>query len=115
MADEKTSGKLPQTFQRFAARFPGMAAAHQAMGEASAAGPLNAKTCALVKIGICVGAQLESALRSHVRRARAAGATEEEIEQAIVQAMSTIGFPATVTAWSWAQVQFERDRADAVE
>lgn len=114
MADEK-AGKLPQTFQRFAARFPELAAAHQAMGDASAAGPLDAKTCELVKIGICVGAQLESALRSHVRKARQAGATEAEVEQAIVQAMSTIGFPPTVAAWSWAQVQFERDRADAAE
>ena len=46
-------------------------------------GPLDAKAKALVKIGICVGAGLESALRSHVRRAGEAGASREEIEQAI--------------------------------
>ena len=108
--------KLPGTFKAFAQRFPDLAAAHEQAGKsASAAGPLDAKSCELVKIGICVGAGLESALRSHVRRATEHGATEGEIEQAIVQGMTTIGFPRTVAAWSWAHVQFERDRADKTE
>jgi hypothetical protein len=29
--------------------------------------------------------------------------------------MTTVGFPRTVAAWSWAHVQFERDRADGEE
>jgi alkylhydroperoxidase/carboxymuconolactone decarboxylase family protein YurZ len=36
------------------------------------------------------------------------GATKTEIEQAILLGMNTVGFPRTVAAWSWAQVQFER-------
>lgn len=103
--------KLPGTFKRFARRFPELVEAHERADRAAkAAGPLDEKTCALVKIGICVGAGLESALRAHVRRARQAGAGEEEIEQAIAQAMTTCGFPRTVAAWSWAHEQFERDR-----
>jgi 4-carboxymuconolactone decarboxylase len=65
-----------------------------------AAGPLDAKTLALIKIGICVGAGLESALRSHVRRAMQHGATPAEVEQAILLGMNTVGFPRTVAAWS---------------
>ncbi len=104
-------GKLPGTFRRFSAKFPELAAAHDAMTDAAlAAGPLDAKTAALVKIGISLGAGLESAVRSHVRRAGEAGATPAEIEQAILLAMTTVGFPRTVAAWSWALAQFERDR-----
>ena len=72
------------------------------------AGPLDAKTLALIKIGICIGAGLESALRSHVRRAMQHGATPAEVEQAILLGMNTVGFPRTVAAWSWAQEQFKR-------
>jgi 4-carboxymuconolactone decarboxylase len=41
-----------------------------------------------------------------------AGATEQEIEQAILLGMNTCGFPRTVAAWQWAQVQFARDQAE---
>jgi AhpD family alkylhydroperoxidase len=106
--------KLPGTYKAFVARFPALGEAHQRIGRAAeAAGPLPPKVCELIKIGICVGAGLESALRSHTRRAVEAGATREEIEQAIVLGMNTVGFPKTVAAWSWALVQFERDAAEA--
>lgn len=113
---EGNDRKLPRAYKAFVARFPEMAAAHDQAGLAAKdAGPLDGKTCALIKIGICVGAGLESALRSHVRRAMQQGVTEAEIEQAIVQAMTTCGFPQTVKAWTWAHVQFERDRAEREE
>ena len=109
-------GKLPGTFLQFSARFPGLAAAHDAMTDAAlAAGPLDAKTCSLVKIGVSLGAGLESAVRSHVRRACEAGATEAEVEQAILLAMTTVGFPRTVAAWSGARAQCERDRKERSE
>lgn len=96
--------KLPQTYLRFVSRFPKLAKAHEDMAKAAdAVGPLDRKTCALIKIGISLGAGLESAVRSHVRRAREAGATEQEIDQAILLAMTTCGFPRTVAAWKWSQ------------
>lgn len=108
--------KLPNTYKQFVARFPKLAECHETVArEVEQTGPLDAKTLALIKIGICVGGNLESALRSHVRRATQAGATEQEIEQAILLGMNTCGFPRTVAAWSWARVQFERDRAQAGE
>jgi len=101
--------KLPATYLNFVGRFPELGKAHEAIADAvDRAGPLDGKTLALVKIGICVGAGLESALRSHVRRALRQGATIPEIEQAILLGMNTVGFPRTTAAWSWAQVQFER-------
>ncbi len=106
---QENSGKLPGTFKLFSSKFAALAEAHEAMSKAAeGAGPLDGKMCALVRVGICVGAGLESALRSHVRRAMQQGASEAEIEQAIVLGMSTVGFPRTVAAWSWAREQFER-------
>lgn len=105
--------KLPGTYKQFVQRFPELAEAHQRAGTAAKKlGPLDEKTCELIKVGICVGAGLESAMRSHVRRAMQHGATEIEIEQAIMQGFTTCGFPQTVAAWSWARVQFERERGE---
>jgi len=112
MADQDNTG-LPNTYKQFVGKYPDIAHCHEQMAKAvDQVGPLDAKTQSLIKIGVCVGAGLESALRSHVRRATQAGATQAEIEQAILQAMNTCGFPNTVAAWRWAQIQFERDRRD---
>lgn len=108
------TGKLPGTFKQFCAKYPALADAHDVMTNAAfAAGPLDEKTCCLIKIGVSLGAGLESAVKSHVRRATQAGATEAEVEQAILLAMTTAGFPRTVAAWSWARQQFERDRTES--
>ncbi len=115
MNQPKTS-KLPGTYRDLQEAFPEITQAHDRMAAAvEEVGPLDEKTCALIKIGVSVGAGLESALRSHVRRAMQAGASEQEVVQAIFQGMNTIGFPRTVAAWSWARVQFERDRQEAAD
>ena len=104
----------PAKYRDFVTRFPALGEAHDAVAHAvAAAGPLDEKTLELIKIGISLGANLESALRAHVRKATQAGATETEIEQAILLGMNTCGLPRTVAAWSWAHQQFARDRADA--
>ncbi len=114
MKPDDTAEKLPGTFKEFCRRFPDLGRLHQETGEAlKAAGPLDAKQCELIKVGMCVGAGLESALRSHVHRAMKHGATEAEVEHAILLGMTTCGFPATARAWSWARVQFERERAES--
>lgn len=105
----KPAGKVPGTYKAFISRFPDIGKAHEMAAQAALqAGPLDKKHCELVKIGISLGAGLESALKSHVRRAMEAGASHEEIEQAILLGMNTVGFPSTVAGWSWAREQFER-------
>jgi alkylhydroperoxidase/carboxymuconolactone decarboxylase family protein YurZ len=101
--------KLPSVFRDFVNRFPELGDAHQQIAEAvERSGPLDPKTLELVKIGISVGARLESATRSHVRRALQQGASAAEIEQAILLAYNTCGWPQTVMAWRWAREQLER-------
>lgn len=105
----KEVSSLPETFKKFAARFPELTSAHEKMGKSiSVAGSLSKREQTLVKIGLCVGAGMESALRSHVRRALQGGISVREIEHAVAQAMTTLGFPRTVQAWSWAHIQIER-------
>ncbi len=104
---------LPKTYKDFITKFPALGATHEAVAKAvDAVGPLDAKQCALIKMGICVGGNLESAFRSHVRRAIQHGATPEEIEQAVLLGMNTVGFPRTVAAWQWAWKQIQRDQAE---
>lgn len=99
---------LPKTFQDFIERFPNIEDAHANMAKAvESIGPLDAKTMCLVKIGICAGAGLETATKSHVRRALENGASPEEIEQAILLAINTIGFPSAMAAWQWARMILE--------
>jgi len=101
--------RLPQTFQEFTSKFPEIAAAHEGIGQAvDRTGPLDRKTCELIKLGLSIGAGLETATQSHARRARQAGASSEEIEQTILLAMNTCGFPRTVAAWQWAKAALKK-------
>jgi len=105
----------PRRYKQFIQRFPKLGAAHDLCDEAGAEGPLDPKTCSLIKIGLAIGAGLESAVKAHVRKARRHGATVAEIEQTIAQAMTTVGFPRTVAAWSWMFEQLDREQADEAQ
>ena len=112
-SEGSTGPKLPKTFRAFTSKFPLVAQAHEQVAQvANTAGPLDRKTCELIKIGISLGAGLESAVKSHVRRALEHGATDAEIEQAVLLGLNTRGFPATVAAWQWAWEQIQRDRGE---
>lgn len=101
--------RLPGSYKAFVTKYPALGRAHESIASTvMSVGPLSPRSAALIKIGICIGAGLESALRSHVRRAMEQGASPSEIEQAILLGMNTVGFPRTVAAWSWAQEQFKR-------
>ena len=101
------SSSIPETYHRFADRFPQLVDAHRLITDAAAqAGPLDLKTCELIKIGIALGAGHESSFHSHVRRSLEHGASRLEVEQAIVLSMSTCGFSRAVAGWKWAQSHF---------
>ncbi len=109
MGTEATQDDRPETFKEFVTRFPALGKAHEAIARTvDEAGPLDRKTCQLIKSGLSLGAGLETGTRSHVRRALKEGASESEIEQAILLGMNTCGLPRTVAGWQWARQQFER-------
>lgn len=95
--------KLPSRYTKFFERYPEVGAAYRDLGDAVAeAGPLDPKARALVKLGIAVGARMEGAVHSHVRKSLEAGVTPDEIRHAVLQATTTLGFPGMMAALSWA-------------
>lgn len=104
---------LPVPYQRFREEFPEVAAAYDALGSAvHEAGPLDDKTRQLVKLALAVGAGMEGATHAHARRSLGAGISPEEIKHVILLAMTTLGFPSTVKAYTWVTDEIEKhDRA----
>lgn len=104
-------GKVPGFYTRFLQRYPDVGAAYTALGEAcKAAGPLDARTAELVKLGISIGAGMSGATRSHVRKALEAGASHDEIVHAVLMATTTVGFPNMMRGLAWVEEVFaERD------
>ena len=89
-------------FARFGAEYPAVAAAYEALSAATqAAGPLDPKTRALVKLALAVGAFREGTVHSATGRARTAGCSPAEIRHAVVLATTTLGFPSTMAALRW--------------
>jgi 4-carboxymuconolactone decarboxylase len=102
--EESMTDYLPEVYQNFERRFPAVKEAFDALGAAEHdAGPLGEKERRLIKLGIAVGAQSEGGVRSHVRKLLGIGVSETEIVHTIVLALTTIGFPATNAALSWAE------------
>ena len=94
--------RMPKPYDRFRKQYPEVWNAYDQMGVAAhAAGPLDAKTREVVKLALAIGAQLEGAVHSHVRKAVEAGVTPAEIRQVAVLALPTIGFPRMMAALTW--------------
>ncbi|HKJ33053.1 MAG TPA: carboxymuconolactone decarboxylase family protein [Balneolales bacterium] len=93
---------IPKRFKKFQEDYPDVAEAYQALGDAvHAAGPLDEKTRALIKLSISAGARLEGGFHSHVRKALKAGVTKDEMVHAVLLALPTIGLPSMMAALSW--------------
>ncbi len=93
---------IPKRFKKFTADYPEVAKAYETLGGAvHAAGPLDDKTRALIKLGISTGARLEGAVHSHVRKALEAGVTPDELRHAALLALPTIGLPSMMAGLSW--------------
>ena len=95
---------LPEIYEQFRRDYPELASAYDGLSaKLHEAGPLDARTRRLVKLGIAVGAESEGAVRSHVRKALKEGLTPAEIEHAILLGLTTAGFPAMIAALKWAR------------
>jgi 4-carboxymuconolactone decarboxylase len=93
---------LPKHFQEFTQKHPNIAAAYEKLAdECRKAGPLNEKEQALVKLGVAIGSRMEGSVHSQVRKALAAGAKADEIRQAVLLSIVTIGFPNMMAVMSW--------------
>ncbi len=93
--------KPPKTYADFVQRFPELGEAWDLARKGERAGPLDRKVSRLIKLGIAAGCLRQGAVRSGVRKARSAGASEEEIYQVVALAATTIGLPSAVAVFSW--------------
>jgi alkylhydroperoxidase/carboxymuconolactone decarboxylase family protein YurZ len=110
MAEKQTSTtELPEPFEAFKKNFPEVFRAYEGMGRvAHAAGTLDVKTREFVQLGMAIGAGLEGATHSHVRKALAAGATAAEVRHAAVLAVTTLGFPSMMMGLTWVEDMLTR-------
>lgn len=93
---------IPKRFQEFTEKYPDVAKSYEQLGDAvHAAGPLDEKTRALIKLGISTGARFEGAVHAHTRKALAAGASAEELRHVVMLSLPTIGLPSMMAAMSW--------------
>lgn len=96
------NGVLPDLVERFRAKFPEVWKGYEDLGARCAeAGPLDERTQRLIKLGIAIGARLEGATHSHVRKCLSAGVRPDEIEQASLLALTTLGLPGMMMAYGW--------------
>jgi 4-carboxymuconolactone decarboxylase len=96
--------QLPKPYQQFRTNHPEVYKAYEQLGEAAAnAGPLDAKTRELIKLGMSAANKSESAVQSHTHRALEAGATSDEIEHTLLLGINTLGFSTVMAALSWAK------------
>ncbi len=92
----------PKAHNRFLAEFPDIAAAYEQMGSAAhQAGPLDDKTRQLVKLALAIGTRHEGAVHAHTRRALGMGITPAEIKHVVTLALTTLGLPSTMGAYTW--------------
>jgi len=96
--------ELPEHFRSFVREYPDIWEAHQKLSETCAAcGPLDRKTRELIKVGISGAANQTTALQRHAVMAVQAGATQEEVFQAVLLMITTVGFPRASAALQWAR------------
>ena len=101
---------IPKAYTDFKQAQPDLVGAYETLGDACrSAGPLDAKTLALVKLGIAVGAGLEGAAHSAVRKALHAGCSADECEHAAILARD--GFDrAEIRAWLFEHARIPREQ-----
>jgi len=93
---------IHEIFTQFKSEFPQVYAKHERLGREihENSGSLPEKLRWLIKIAISGARNHERALETHVRKARAAGATDEEIKHTLLLLISTTGFPCFMKAYS---------------
>ncbi|MFQ5882512.1 MAG: carboxymuconolactone decarboxylase family protein [Candidatus Methylomirabilales bacterium] len=101
----------PPLLRDFQQKFPLVWEAYVKLREAcDQQGPLDARERELIKVGISAALRREGGLIAHIDRARDAGASPEQIYQAVLLATGLTGLPTTLAAFGIARDHLERSR-----
>lgn len=102
----------PEAHRAFLEEFPDVGQAYEQLGNAvHQAGPLESRERELVKLAQAIGARYEGAVHAHARLALAAGASPDEIKHVVALAVTTLGMPTAVAAYTWVHDILEADGA----
>ena len=93
---------IHKVFTRFKEEFPEINARHDALGKEihEKAGPLGENSRWLIKIAISAACNHKRALATHIKKAKAAGVTDEQIKHALLLLIPTTGFPTFMKAYA---------------
>ena len=95
---------LPRTYETFRRVYPDIFKAYDRLGTlAHEHGTLGPKTREFIKLAMAIGAKLEGAVHSHARQALDAGGSPNEVRQAVLLGLTTLGFPSTMAALTWVE------------
>jgi alkylhydroperoxidase/carboxymuconolactone decarboxylase family protein YurZ len=94
--------RYPRSIKSFKTFSPKAWEAYDMLEDACYDGPLGEKTCRLIKMAVTASALMERSTKVHVQLALEAGASEEEIRQAMLMILTSRGFPGTVIGLQWA-------------
>mgnify|MGYP001769201599 FL=1 len=94
--------EVPKPYAQFKARFPQILEKNEELGTFihEYGGPLDEKTRWLIKLGISAAGRHQTGVATHAKRAKEAGATEEEIIHALLLVIPTCGFPTFMEAYN---------------
>jgi 4-carboxymuconolactone decarboxylase len=93
---------FPDGYEKLRKQYPDVLGAYEKLGDAARlAGPLTEREQRLVKLALSIGAGLEGATHSHVRRALEVGITREDLRHVALLGITTLGFPSMVRGMTW--------------
>lgn len=96
--------ELPELYRSLKQQQPELMKRFESLGEAAKeAGPLDARSAALVKLALSIGAGLEGGTHSAVRKALSDGCTPDELRHVALLAVTTLGFPSMARARAWVE------------
>ena len=102
---------IPKKYLKFKESYPEIGEIYEKLNDATqVAGPLDAKTRALVKLSISIGARMEGAASSHARKAAEAGCSIEEMKHIALLSLPTLGFPSMMAALGWIDKALEEKK-----
>lgn len=95
---------LPKPYKQFREGHLDLYGAYENLGAIAAnAGPLDAKTRELIKLGMAAANKSMSSVQSHTYRALELGISAAEIEHTLMLGITTLGFPTMMAALTWAK------------
>lgn len=93
---------IHKIFTEFKKEFPEIYSKHAALGKEihEKSGPLSEKTRWLIKMAVSAACNHKRALETHIRKAKAAGNSDDEVKHALLLLIPTAGFPSFMKAFA---------------